>query len=128
MVVAVAAVRHGDRVGEGRVGRVEAGVEDADDDALTLGALEAAGDVGAVPDGGGADPLGTLVGGELALEVDLDGGDAVDVGDLLGLRAGQPDRDAVERLGVGRSTWAGPPVTREMEARRSACSALSSLR
>ena len=44
---------------------------------------------------------------ELALEVDLHGGDAVDPRDLLCLGAGQLDRDAVDGLGVAVLTWPG---------------------
>ncbi len=87
-------------VGEGGVGGVQAAVEDADEHALTLGA-DLTGDLAAVPDGGGADPLGTDVGLELALLVDVHRGDAVEVGDATRLGAGQPDREAVGRLGVG---------------------------
>src|SRR5690606_36596192 len=102
VVVAVAAVGLGDGVGEGRVGRVDPAVEDADDDAFALrGALLAAGCARAVPEGGRADPLGSVVGLEFALLVDLDGDDAGEVGHGARFVAGQGHRDAVDGVGVG---------------------------
>ena len=81
-------------VGEGRMRGVHAAVDDADDDALALGADVRALDR-AVPDRVCADPLRTRVGQQAALEVRAHGDDAVDAFHHLGLGLAQFDRETV---------------------------------
>ena len=78
MVAAIAT-----NVGKGGVEWVDAGVDDADDDAFTLGAGQAAG-IDAVPDARCVNPARAVVSHQYALNVTLYRDDAGQVGDFHG--------------------------------------------